>query len=117
MQVVWMLVISAGSHYTCCSHRHRSVPVSFSEQVPADQRILRQQITEMGEDEVFNLRKDASRPPTMDDLDETQSAVIFPPKAIKVVKFKAKLLTTATTSQTPWSTSVADLRHAAPEDG
>eukprot|EP00435_Cladocopium_sp_Y103_P048130 s1948_g14.t1 len=71
--------------------------VSFSEQVPASQRIsMRQQITEMGQDDVFSLRQDHARPPTVEELDETLSAVIFHPKSIAVVKFKAELLTTGT---------------------
>eukprot|EP00435_Cladocopium_sp_Y103_P026352 s1616_g6.t1 len=49
--------------------------VSFSEQVPASERIsLRQQVTEMGTDSTFFLQKD--QPQTSADLDETQSAII-----------------------------------------
>ena len=67
--------------------------VSFSEQVPADQRLtLQEQVTQFGQDEIF--RPEDQRPPTMEEKDETQTALIFHPKTIQMVRFKAELLAT-----------------------
>jgi len=67
--------------------------VSFSEQVAESQRVtLRQPIETFGKDDIFHPK--GERPPALEEQDETQSAVIFHPKAIQVVKFKANLLST-----------------------
>ena len=67
--------------------------VSFSEQVPASQRLtLQQHVVAFGQDEIFH--PDGARPPTMDDRDSTQTAVIFHPKTIELMRFKADLLAT-----------------------
>ena len=67
--------------------------VSFSEQVPSSQRLtLRQHVETFGKDEIFH--PDGERPPTLEDRDASQSAVIFHPKTIQMVKFKADLLST-----------------------
>ena len=45
--------------------------VSFSEQVPASQRLtLQQQVATFGKDEIFH--PDGERPPTLDDRDASQ---------------------------------------------
>ena len=67
--------------------------VSFSEQVPASQRLtLQQHVVTFGQDEIFH--PDGARPPTMADRDSTQTAVIFHPKTIELMRFKADLLAT-----------------------
>ena len=67
--------------------------VSFSEQVPASQRLtLQQHVAEFGQDEIFH--PDGVRPPTIADKDSTQTAVIFHPKTIQMMRFKADLLAT-----------------------
>ena len=67
--------------------------VSFSEQVPSSHRLtLRQQVETFGKDEIFH--PDGKLPPTLDDRDASQTAVIFHPKTIQMVKFKADLLAT-----------------------
>ena len=69
--------------------------VSFSEQVPADQRLtLQEQVTQFGQDEIFHPT--GQRPPTMEDKDNTQTAVIFHPKTIQMMRFKAEILATPT---------------------
>jgi len=78
--------------------------VSFSEQVPSSQRLtLRQHVETFGKDEIFH--PDRERPPTLEDRDASQSAVIFHPKTIQMLKFKADLL----------STQAEDLTEAAQE--
>ena len=67
--------------------------VSFSEQVPTSQRVtLQQHVATFGADEIFH--PDGARPPTMADRDSTQTAVIFHPKTIELMRFKADLLAT-----------------------
>ena len=67
--------------------------VCFSEQVPASQRLtLQQQVATFGKDEIFH--PDGERPPVLDDRDASQTAVIFHPKTIQMVRFKADLLAT-----------------------
>ena len=67
--------------------------VSFSVQVPASQRLtVQQHVTEFGQGEIFH--PDGLRPPTMADKDNTQTAVIFHPKTIQMMRFKADLLAT-----------------------
>ena len=67
--------------------------VSFSEQVPASQRLtLQQHVATFGQDEIFH--PDGARPPTMADRDSTQTAVIFHRKTIQLMRFKADLLAT-----------------------
>ena len=67
--------------------------VSFSEQVLADQRLtLQEQVTQFGQDEIFHPER--HRPPTMEDKDNSQTAVIFHPKTIQMMRFKAELLAT-----------------------
>ena len=64
--------------------------VSFSEQVPASQRLtLQQHVVTFGQDEIFH--PDGARPPTMADRDSTQTAVIFHPKTIELMRFKSRL--------------------------
>lgn len=61
--------------------------VSFSEQVPASQRLtLQQQVSSFGKDEIFH--PDGERRPTLDDRDASQTAVIFHPRTIQMVRFK-----------------------------
>jgi hypothetical protein len=70
--------------------------VSFSEQVPVSQRLtLGQHVETFGKDEIFHPK--GERPPTLEEQDETQSALIFHPKAIQVVQLKANLLATEAT--------------------
>ena len=67
--------------------------VSFSEQVPAEQRLtLQEQVTQFGQDEIF--RPADQKPPSMEEKDETQTALIFHPRTIQMVRFKAELLAT-----------------------
>ena len=49
-------------------------------------------MAEFGQDEIFH--PDGLRPPTMADKDSTQTAVIFHPKTIQMMRFKADLLAT-----------------------
>ena len=69
--------------------------VSFSEQVPASARVsMREHLTKFGSDDVFASKPAAERPPSADTEDTSQTAVVFHPKAIEIVKFKANLLAT-----------------------
>ena len=69
--------------------------VSFSEQVPASARVsLREHLTKFGSDEIFDLKPAAEKPPSADMEDTSQTALVFHPKAIEIVKFKANLLAT-----------------------
>ena len=80
--------------------------VSFSEQVPSSQRLtLRQQVETFGNDEIFH--PEGERPPTLEDRDASQTAVIFHPKTIQMVKFKADLLATRPIGGGPRSQTTA----------
>ena len=59
---------------------------------PPQRMTLQQHVVAFGQDEIFH--PDGERPPTMDDRDSTQTAVIFHPKTIELMRFKVDLLAT-----------------------
>ena len=64
--------------------------LSFSEQVPAASRItVRQQVLNMGYDQIFDGKK--NRPDALEEEDTTQTAVVFHPEATKMIRFKKAL--------------------------
>ena len=55
---------------------------------------LREHLTKFGSDEIFDLKPAAEKPPSADMEDTSQTALVFHPQAIEIVKFKANLLAT-----------------------